>query len=310
MPLETIIRPMAEQDLDEADGVMRLAFGTEFGLPDPARFMGDAKLLCPRWRTNPAGCLVAQAGAAVIGSVAVMDWGSVAVLGPLSVHPARWNQGLARRLLEAALATTPARLVALYTQPGSPRHLRLYEDAGFATRHLIAVMAKPVAPATAAPDFLLFSQQRPEQQAEALAACREISNATFAGLDLSREIRATTEQGSGDTLLLRSGNATTGFALCQEGAGSEAGSGTLAVKFGAVRPGDAAAFQDLLAAAEALASRRGARRLQASVTHARRAAYARMKAAGFRTELSGIAMVRPEGLGYDAPESFLVEEWR
>jgi len=311
--METTIRPMTAQDLGAADRVLRLAFGTERGLPDPMRFLGDADLLRPRWRTNPAGCLVAEAGGQILGSVAVMDWGSLAVLGPLSIRPDCWNRGLARRLLAPALLAAEAwgaRLTALYTQPGSPRHLRLYEDAGFLSRHLIAVMARPVDGTLSTAPPLLFSQLPPGWQAAALAGCRRITGAVLEGLDLDREIRATAEQRLGDTILLEAGGEITGFALYHEGPGSEAGSGTLAIRFGAVRPGDAAGFQALLAAAAAQAARCGARRLQASVTHARRAAYAAMKAAGFRTELSGIAMTRPEAGGYDAPEGLILEEWR
>jgi hypothetical protein len=36
------VRPFQEGELATADHVMRLAFGTFLGLPDPASFMGDA----------------------------------------------------------------------------------------------------------------------------------------------------------------------------------------------------------------------------------------------------------------------------
>ncbi|HWL81432.1 MAG TPA: GNAT family N-acetyltransferase [Roseomonas sp.] len=311
--METTIRPMTAQDLEAADRVLRLAFGTEFGLPDPMRFLGDADLLRPRWHTHPTGCLIAEAGGEILGSVAVMDWGSLAVLGPLSVRPDCWNRGLARRLLAAALSAAEAwgaRRTALYTQPSSPRHLRLYEEGGFLSRHLIAVMARPVEAATSAAPPLLFSQLQPERQDEVLSGCRRITGAALEGLDLSREIRATAAQRLGDTILLEAGGAIIGFALYHTGPGSEAGSGTLALRFAAVRPGDAAGFQTLLAAVAAQAARCGARRLQASVTHARRDAYAMLKAEGFRTELSGVAMTRPDADDYDARESLILEEWR
>jgi hypothetical protein len=40
--IEVTVRPMAEADLDEADRIMRLAFGTFLRLPDPMRF-SDAR---------------------------------------------------------------------------------------------------------------------------------------------------------------------------------------------------------------------------------------------------------------------------
>ena len=37
------VRPwQAESELEDADRIMRIAFGTFRGLPDPAEFMGDA----------------------------------------------------------------------------------------------------------------------------------------------------------------------------------------------------------------------------------------------------------------------------
>lgn len=35
---------MQEDDLEEADTIMRLAFGTFLGLPDPMKIMGDASV--------------------------------------------------------------------------------------------------------------------------------------------------------------------------------------------------------------------------------------------------------------------------
>ncbi|MFT8244543.1 GNAT family N-acetyltransferase [Roseomonas sp. BN140053] len=314
MSTELSVRPMQEADLDAADRVFRLAFGTEFGLPDPASFRGDADLLRPRWRTNPPGCFVAEAGGEVVGSVTVMHWGSLAVLGPLSVRPDFWNRGVARLLLPPALAAAEAwgaAVVGLFTNPSSPRHIRLYEEAGFETHHLIAAMSKPVAPGAAAEAPVLFSALEAGAREAALAECRNVAEASFPGLDLGREIRAATEQGVGDTVLLR-GDAgrITGFALCHSGPGSESGSEAAVVKFGAVRPGDVAGFGALLRAVDALAAARGAPQVVASVNHARRDAYAAMKAAGFRTVVSGVALRRPGPGGYDRPEVLVTDEWR
>ena len=42
LALDIIVRRMQESDLQEADRIMRLAFGTFLGLPDPRSFAGDA----------------------------------------------------------------------------------------------------------------------------------------------------------------------------------------------------------------------------------------------------------------------------
>ena len=49
---------MREEDLDAADRVMRLAFGTFLGLPDPLTFMGDADYVRTRWIADPSASFV------------------------------------------------------------------------------------------------------------------------------------------------------------------------------------------------------------------------------------------------------------
>lgn len=309
------VRPMQPGDLDAADQVLRLAFGTEFKLPDPMRFLGDGDLLRPRWRTNPRGCLVAVDEGELVGSVAVSDWGSVAVLGPLTVRTDYWNRGVARQLLPAALQAAHAggaRLVELFTHPNSPRHLRLYESEGFTSQNLIAIMAKAVEPQTHSGTLRLFSDLTPSQRSSALRACTAMTETAFDGLDLSGEVAAVQDQGLGDTVLVQedAGGGLAGFAVCHHGPGSEAGSQTLAIKFSLAAGGADGSFLTLLRAAEALAARRGASRIQVSVNHARRRAYAMIKAEGYRCGLSGVAMRRSSGGSYDTSDLLLTEEWR
>jgi hypothetical protein len=47
--IKVIVRPMREEDLDEADRIMRLAFGTFLGMPEPLRFNGDADYVHTRY---------------------------------------------------------------------------------------------------------------------------------------------------------------------------------------------------------------------------------------------------------------------
>ena len=42
---------LKESELEEAGRIVRLAFGTFLGLPNPLDFMGDRNLMAPRWRT-------------------------------------------------------------------------------------------------------------------------------------------------------------------------------------------------------------------------------------------------------------------
>ena len=79
-----------------------------------------------------------------------------------------------------------------------------------------------------------------------------------------------------------------------------------------MRPGsDAEArFARLLAACEALAAAQGLERLVAGVNTARREAYRRMLARGFRTEVLGLAMDRPDEAAYNRPGAYVIDDWR
>ena len=47
---EVVVRSLQESEVDEADRVMRLAFGTFLGAPDPGAVFGDAEMVR---RTGP-----------------------------------------------------------------------------------------------------------------------------------------------------------------------------------------------------------------------------------------------------------------
>ena len=87
-----LIRPLLEKDLSAADRIMRVAFGTFIGLPDPTQFMGDASYVRTRWRTDPTAAFAAQTGGEVVGSNFASNWGSVGFFGPLTIRPYLWDQ--------------------------------------------------------------------------------------------------------------------------------------------------------------------------------------------------------------------------
>ena len=84
---------------------------------------------------------------------------------------------------------------------------------------------------------------------------------------MSGEINAVAAQKLGDTVLLWEDARLVGLAVCHCGPGTEAGSGTCYVKFGAARPGPTAGqdFDRLLDACEEMASKSGLSRLAAGV---------------------------------------------
>ena len=93
------VRPMRADDVDSADRVLRLAFGTIRGLPDPSAAFGDADSVRTRFRAAPECAWAAEVDGEVVGSVFAARWGSFGFFGPLSVHPSLWDRGIGGRLL-------------------------------------------------------------------------------------------------------------------------------------------------------------------------------------------------------------------
>jgi len=313
--LEIAVRPLREGDLAEADRTMRLAFGTFIGLPNPAAFLGDGDYVRTRWRADPAAAFAAEIEAEVVGSNFATNWGSVGFFGPLTIHPDFWDRGVGKRLMEPIMecfGNWESRFAGLFTFPQSAKHLGLYQRFGFWPRFLTVVMSKPVGQVEKSSQWTTFNELAAGERATVLAACRALTNSIYEGLDVTREINAVADQNLGDTLLLWEGSKLMGVAVCQMGPGTEAGSGRCYVKFGAARPGAAVArsFGNLLEACEELAAERQSARLIAGMNTARHEAYREMLARGFRADLQGVVMSRPNEEGYNRSGVYLIDDWR
>ena len=313
--MEITIRPLMENDLADADRIFRLAFGTFIGLPDPMAFAGDAAHVRTRWLVHPAATLGAESANLLIGSNFLTNWGSVGFFGPLTISPDFWDKGVASRLLEPTMdifAEWGTKLTGLYTFAQSAKHVHLYQKFGFWPQFLTAIMTKSVDQSLAASSWSGFSKTAEQEREGCLKACAELTGAIYEGLNVEREIRAVAGQKLGETVMIWDGSRLAGFAVCHCGAGSEAGSGALYVKFGAARPGRAAEqnFNRLLEACEAFAASRGLEKIVAGVNTARVAAYRRMLARGFRSIIQGVAMLRSEDQGYNRPDVYVIDDWR
>jgi hypothetical protein len=97
------VGPLKRSELEEADRIVRLAFGTFLGLPNPTDFMGDRNFMMPRWHSTHVKVLAARAGSRLIGSNVATRWGSFGFFGPLTVLPEYWDRGVAQRLLKATM---------------------------------------------------------------------------------------------------------------------------------------------------------------------------------------------------------------
>jgi hypothetical protein len=65
--LDVTVRPLQESDLPTADRLMRLAFGTFIGLPEPTAFLGDATFVRTRWFADPNSAFAAEVGCEFVG---------------------------------------------------------------------------------------------------------------------------------------------------------------------------------------------------------------------------------------------------
>lgn len=309
------VRPLTERDLPEADRIFRLAFGTFVRLPNPLDFSGDAEILASRWRGGPAAAFAAWSDGRFVGSNWLARWGSVGLFGPLSVEPALWGAGLGKALLEPTLEFMRRPEIAqagLFTFAESALHVGLYQRFGYWPGALTAVMEKAVAPGAESVGGALFSEVAEGERASCLDACGALTNAVYDGLDVRSEILSVERQRMGDTVLLLDGSRLAALAVCHVGPKSEAGSGTLYVKFGAAAPGaqGAETLTRLLAACEALARRRGVARLVAGTSAARRDAFLALRAFGLRPFIQGIAMHLDGKVGFNRPDAFVIDDWR
>jgi len=313
--LRPLIAPLAESDLAQAQRIVRLAFGTFLGAPDPETFWTDRDYAHGRGRAPHVSALGARLNGELVGSNFVTRWGSVGFFGPLSVRPDLQEHGIAQALLAAtvdqfkAWGTTHS---GLFTFAQSAKHVGLYQKFGFYPRFLTAIMLAPVRTPGPVPGTTLFSTLTEPAKACALHASRELTETLYPGLDLAAEIETVAAQGLGDTVLLEGARGLAGFAICHHGPRSEAGEGCCFIKFAAVRPSPSAEedFARLLDAVDALAISAGMPNVLAGTNLARQEAYRHLLARGFRTLMQGVNMHSNNEPGTCRPGLHIIDDWR
>lgn len=313
--LDVTIRPLQKADLPAADLVMRVAFGTLIGVPEPASFFGDASWVSNRWQTDPSAGFVAEMNGEIVGSNFATHWGSFGFFGPLTIRPDVWNRGIGSKLMEPIMnrfSEWRVVLAGLFTSPNSLKHVSLYQKFGFSPRYLTAIMGKSVNSAVPTLHWGCYSNLSEDEQSTCLKASQSLTDSIFEGLDLTSEIQAIEAQSLGDTVLIWDESELVGFAACHYGPGTEAGSGSCYVKFAAVQPDKQASryFDELLTACEGFAAEKGALRLVAGVNTSRQAAYKQMFQHGFRTDVLGVAMHMPNESGFSRRGVYVLDDWR
>jgi GNAT superfamily N-acetyltransferase len=335
--MEICIRPLTDGDLQQADQIFRLAFGTFLGLSDPITYAGDANYVKSRFHANPSGAYAGEVNGKLVGSNITTNWGSVGFFGPLTIHPEYWNQGVAQKLLEPTMKLFDkwnTKHAGLFTYANSLKHINLYQKFNFWPYFLTVIMSKDVAynyinkPSLKWSKFSkLFdkkeigdTEQYQQEQTKFLNVCRRLTSTIYNGLDLSIEILSAYKQELGDTVLLRQNHddnddinmTPIGLAVCHVGPGSEAGSNKCYVKFGAVKPGPDAGnnFERLLEACEAFAAEKEMTHLIAGINTSRYNAYRKMLLKGFRSYMTGIIMQRNNESGYNRPDVYAIDDWQ
>src|SRR5579871_5991282 len=179
---------LKQGELEEAGRIVRLAFGTFLGLPNPLDFMGDRNLITPRWRSTHVKVIAAREGGRLIGSNVATRWGSFGFFGPLTVLPEYWERGVAQQLLHATMNIFDrwgVRHTGLYTFAQSAKHIGLYQKFGYWPQYLTAIMT--YAPKAGGKKPVTLSSLAPKEQKRAIAACAKLTHGVHNGLDLTDE---------------------------------------------------------------------------------------------------------------------------
>jgi GNAT superfamily N-acetyltransferase len=312
---QPVVSVLRETDLPEVQRIFRVAFGTFLGAPDPETFWSNRNHLLGRWRAPHVAAFGAWSDGRLLGSSFATKWGSVGFFGPITVDPTLQERGVGQALLTVTMDQFDAwgtTHTGLFTFAHSAKHVALYQKFGFHARFLTAVMSAPARPGQTTGGCSRYSALSDAEKVTALDATRDATDTLYSGLDLSDEIRATHDQGLGDTVLIESAGGIAAFAICHYGPHSEAGADTCFVKFGAVRdtPSAEQDYVRLLDACESLAVAVGMPTLLAGANLARREAYQHLVARGFRTTFQGVAMHRDNEPGYCREGVYIIDDWR
>src|SRR5690349_12772653 len=211
------VRPLQETELSTADSIMRLAFGTFIGLPEPMSFMGDAAYVRNRRLADPEAAFAAESAGELIGSHFATNWGSVGFFGPLTIRPDFWDRGVGKRLMEPIIGLFDkweTRHAGLFTFPHSQKPIGLHQRIGPWPRFLTAIMSTPVEQISSASRCTRFSAVPRTERDSVLSACREVTDAIYEGLDVTLEIQAVVGQNLGDTILLWEDSRLMALAVC------------------------------------------------------------------------------------------------
>ncbi|HEX7023631.1 MAG TPA: GNAT family N-acetyltransferase [Gemmatimonadales bacterium] len=209
-------------------------------------------------------------------------------MGPLAVRPDRQGEGIGRLIVEEGirrLTAAGARIIGLETMPRTIENIGFYSGLGFRPGHLTVSMTRDLAGSGTSPASRLSAGPA----GPALRACRALTDAAMPGVDFTREMELTLEQGLGDATLLSESGRLAGFALWHTAPLAEGRSPDEARVLKLVAR-DLPAFRRLVSAIESDAWTAGARRVSIRCQTADRDAYGVLLDAGYRVHWTDLRM--------------------
>jgi len=311
-----VIRNLKEDEIDKAESLVRLAFGTFLNIPDPLQNPAKRRMIAHRFFQNPQNVIRGFIDGELVGINVLSIWGSFAFFGPLAVRPDLWDSGVGSKLVDYSVRIFEKLGIVnlgLFTFADSPKHLGLYHKFGFHSRFLTPLMEKKIDVRGDETKFDKFSSLDASERKIVLNEIRDLTNELHQGLDLSSEIELVDKFELGDTILLyRRQSELVGFGVCQYGENTEAGLDRCYVKFGASRSGldSAKYFDELLSACESISARFKANTLEAGVNLSNDDSFDIMLKRGFQVLFVGVAMQKPNEPAFLRSGNFVMSDWR
>ena len=135
-------------------------------------------------------------------------------MGPLAVRTDSQASGMGKEVVERGVAWLRehgARVIGLETMPRTMDNIGFYSNLGFIPGHLTVTLTLDAALGDHAP--LLLSRLSGLEKKHAIEQCRLLTSRVMPGYDFTRELELTDRMTLGDTVLLGSASAPTGFAV-------------------------------------------------------------------------------------------------
>lgn len=135
-------------------------------------------------------------------------------MGPLCVRPDQQGMGLGKIIVESGMSLLRregAKVIGLETMPRTMDNIGFYSALGFLPSHLTVTLTLDAALGDHTP--LLLSRLAGLEKETALEQCRLLTSRVMPGYDFTRELELTDRMSLGDTVLLGTATAPTGFAV-------------------------------------------------------------------------------------------------